>query len=127
MRQAPVSQDVQQVRERVAGRKIASFRVYGVNSLKTLDPPIDDLVGDEVVDLVPQEGTSRVEMICRDHNVDIDLARTGRLTTLPDAGPWSPSNGGPMPTARVIFDDGSGLDFREPAKTKRIAFSLRRR
>ncbi|MEV4630463.1 hypothetical protein AB0J90_29785 [Micromonospora sp. NPDC049523] len=125
--EAPISQDVQKVRERVAGKKIGSFRVYGINSLKTLDPPLDALVGDQVVDLLAKDDVRRVELVCLDHIIDIDLARTGRLTALGEAGAWSPAGGGSMPTGRLIFDDGTGLDFKEPAKTKRVTFAVRRR
>ncbi|WP_432976881.1 hypothetical protein [Dactylosporangium sp. CA-233914] len=127
MGETPVSQDVQVVREQVAGKRIESLRVYGINSLKTLDPRLDNLAGDQIVDLLAQDDARRVELVCRDHIIDIDLARTGRLAALREAGVWNPAGGGPMPTGRLIFDDGTGLDFKEPAKTKRITFAVRRR
>lgn len=127
MGEAPISQDGQAVRDRVAGKKIGSFQVYGINSLKTLDPPLDALIGEEVVDLLAQSDGRRVELVCHDHTIEIDLARTGRLAVVGEARAWSPTDGGPMPTGRLIFDDGTGLDFKEPAKTKRITFAVRRR
>ncbi|MGI5147199.1 hypothetical protein ACQEVC_12590 [Plantactinospora sp. CA-294935] len=114
-------------REWVAGKKIESFRVYGVNSLKTLAPALDDLVGDQVVDLVAQDDARRVDVVCRDHVIAVELERTGKMAALREAAAWSPAAGTPMPTGRMTFEDGTGFDFREPAKTKRITFAVRRR
>jgi hypothetical protein len=127
MAEQSVSRDVELARNRVVDKKIRSVHVYGVNSLKTLDPPLDELVGDQVVDFVAQDDVRRVELVCRNYIVAIDLARTGRLIVLSDAGTWRPGSGSPMPTGRVIFDDGTGIDLKEPAKTKRITFAVRRR
>ncbi|WP_147376327.1 hypothetical protein [Micromonospora radicis] len=127
MERALASQEVNMAREWVAGKKIESFRVYGVNSLKTLAPSLDDLVGDQIVDLVAQDDARRVDVVCRDHVIAVDLERTGKLAALREAAAWSPAAGTPMPTGRMTFEDGTGLDFREPAKTKRITFAVRRR
>lgn len=127
MSEAPGAQSAQRVRARVVGKIISSFRVYGINSLKTLDPSLDALIGDQIVDLLAQADGRRVELVCRDHVIDIDLARTGKLAGLDEASPWNLAGGGPMPTGRLIFGDNTGLDFKEPAKTKRITFAVRRR
>ncbi|MEU8015986.1 hypothetical protein AB0B74_08470 [Micromonospora parva] len=127
MGKALASQEINMAREWVAGKKIESFRVHGVNSLKTLVPSLDDLVGDQVVDLVAQDDARRVDMVCRNHVITIDLERAGRMAALREGAAWSPTAGTSMPTGRMTFEDGTGLDFREPAKTKRITFAVRRR
>lgn len=53
------------------------------------------------------------------------MARTGIVVALQKALAWKASEKSPMPTARVLFSDGSALDFKEPAKTKRITFTIR--
>lgn len=127
MAEAPVPHETRVIRERVVGKKIGSFRVYGINSLKTLDPPLDVLAGAQVESLLVEDDIRRVELVCGDYVIDIDLARTGRLLVLREADTWTPGDGDPMPTGRLIFDDGTGIDFKEPAKTKRITFVVRRR
>src|SRR5581483_3384089 len=91
--EAPISQDVQAVHDRVAGKRIGSFQVYGINSLKTLDPPLDALIGDEVMDLLAQSDGRRIELVCHDHMIEIDLARTGRLAVVGGARAWNPADG----------------------------------
>ena len=39
---------------------------------------------------------------------------------LEEADAWQLSSGVPLPTVRLLLDDGSGLDFTESAKTKRV-------
>jgi hypothetical protein len=58
------------------------------------------------------------------YEIRVDLQRTGRVTWLKGANAWELSSGVPLPTVRLLLDDGSGLDFTEPAKTKRITVSL---
>lgn len=127
MTKQSISYDVELARDRAVGKKIRYVRVYGVNSLKTLAPSLDELVGDQVVDFVAHEDVRRVELVCGNYIIDIDLARTGRLMILSEADIWTPGSGSPMPTGRLIFDDGTGIDLKEPAKTKRITFAVRRR
>jgi hypothetical protein len=55
--------------------------------------------------------------------IRVDLQRIGRVTWLENADAWQLSSGVP-PTVRLLLDDGSGLDFTESAKTKRVAVSL---
>ena len=58
------------------------------------------------------------------YKIRVDLQRSGRVTWLQSADAWQLSSGVPLPTVRLLLDDGSGLDFTEPAKTKRVAVSL---
>lgn len=101
----------------VIGRMIATFEVFGVNSLKTVSPPPGALAGD-VIDAAAFDGDGRLQLTLQRARVEIDLARTGGLEFgVGDAD-------GARPTGRVSFVDGSRLDFKEPAKTKRITFSV---
>lgn len=106
----------------LVGRSIRQLQVLGINSLKTIAPPVEKLIGEHV------EGArclQRVVVISTTaFEIRVDLQRTGRVTWLETAEPWQHSSRMPLPTTRLLLDDGSGLDFTEPAKTKRIAVSL---
>lgn len=106
----------------LVGRSIRQLQVLGINSLKTVMPSPDALVGEMV-------GSARCEeriivVSAGAYEIRIDLQRTGRVTWLESAAAWRMSSGMPVPTVRVLLDDGSGLDFTEPAKTKRVTVSL---
>jgi hypothetical protein len=58
------------------------------------------------------------------YEIRIDLQRVGRVTWLKSADTWRMSSGVPLPSARLLLDDGSGLDFTKLAKTKRITVTL---
>jgi hypothetical protein len=108
----------------LVGRSIRNLQVLGVNSLKTVTPHPDALVGAEVRSA---HCTDRVVTISTAaHTVRIDLQRTGRIAWLKDADLWQASSGARQPSARLLLDDGTGLDLTEPAKTKRISVSLLR-
>ncbi len=120
--------DTQALLIQLAGKQVAALQVYGVNSLKTLDPPLADLAGDVIAGVQPGSGDGRrLDLILDRHVVKVDLARTGVAVFLPSAQPWTPSGRSNPPTGRLILTDGSGVDFKEPARTKRITFSVRRR
>jgi hypothetical protein len=107
----------------LAGRSIRQLQVLGVNSLKTVTPSADQLVGEQVCSTRCQERVIAISTAA--YEIRIDLQRTGRVTWLKEADAWQLSSGIPLPTVRLLVDDGSGLDFTEPAKTKRITVSLR--
>lgn len=119
-----ITRDLRSLQEHVMGKKISFIQICGINSLKTLHPAPDDLVGCHVVDLVVDERRRHLVLVADRYRLFVDLARTGTAVPVADATPWSVAGGGSMPTARVIFDDGTGLDFREPAKTKRVTFTI---
>jgi hypothetical protein len=106
----------------LVGRSIRNLQVLGVNSLKTVMPTADALIGEQVRIARCEE---RVIVITTTaYEIHIDLQRTGRLTWLKSADPWQVSSGVPLPSARLLLDDGTGLDLTEPARTKRITVSL---
>jgi len=111
--------------EQLTGRSIRQLQVLGVNSLKTVTPSAAELVGEQVRSARCEE---RVIAICTAaYEIRVDLQRTGRVTWLTGAERWQLSSGVPLPTVRLLLDDGTGLDFTEPAKTKRITVSLLRK
>ena len=67
-------------------------------------------------------GLSRISTAA--HKVRMDLQRTGRVAWLRDAAAWQASSRAPLPSVRLLLDDGTGLDLTEPAKTKRISVSV---
>jgi hypothetical protein len=108
--------------ERLVGRSIRQLQVLGVNSLKTVTPSPADLDGERVVGANCNE---RIIVISTTtFEIRVDLQRAGRVNWLKRADAWQLSSGVPLPTVRLLLDDSAGLDFTEPAKTKRITVSL---
>lgn len=108
--------------EQLVGRSIRQLQVLGINSLKTISPPAEKLVGEHVHSARCEERVITISTTA--FEIRIDLQRTGRVVWLERAEAWQLSGGVPLPTARLLLDDGSGLDFTEPAKTKRITVSV---
>ncbi len=106
----------------LVGRSIRQLQVLGINSLKTVSPSADELVGEHVHSARCDERVVAISTTA--YELRVDLQRTGRVTWLESADVWRLSSGLPLPTVRLLLDDGSGLDFTEPAKTKRVAVSL---
>jgi hypothetical protein len=107
------------------GKKVASIQVLGINSLKTLQPPLESVNGQAMADLVIDESVRKIDVVLERYVIVVDMARTGTVVAIQRAAAWQPSDKGPMPTARILFSDGSALDFKEPAKTKRVHFTVR--
>lgn len=106
---------------RLNGETISTLEVFGVNSLKSVAPTPDDLSGVRI-EAVSING--RVVLLrTQSYIVTIDLQRTGRLVWL-DSAPGGAAENGPRPTARLLLATGKGVNFTEPAKTKRIAVSI---
>ena len=106
----------------LVGRSIGQMQVLGVNSLKTIMPSPDALAGEQVQSAHSEE---RVIVISTTrYQIRIDLQRTGRVTWLKSVQPWLVSSGPPLPTIRLLLDDGTGFDFTEPTKTKRVTVTL---
>lgn len=101
---------------RLRGRRIILLQVLGINSLKSLTPRLDALVGDtiEASEFVGRILTLRTS----GHRVMFDLQRTGKVIWLRSSNEFR-LGAGPMPTVRLITDGGT-VDLTEPAKTKRI-------
>lgn len=109
--------------ERLHGKRILLLQVLGINSLKSLIPPVGDLIGEIV------EGSEVADRVITLHTggylLRLDLQRTGKVVWLASSEPFHPG-AGPMPTARLITEDGT-VDLKEPAKTKRITVVVEER
>lgn len=109
--------------ERLHGKRIVLLQVLGITSLKSLTPPVEALVG-EAIEVT--EVTDRILTVrTTGHVVVFDLQRTGKVVWKASSEPFRLASG-PMPTVRLITDDGS-VDLTEPAKTKRITVAVRER
>jgi len=111
--------------QRAVGRAVRDLTVLAINALKTLDPPLSALVDRRIIG-VEIDDQDRLVIHLDDLDLTVNLERTGRLAWTDSCAPWTPRDGA-RPTARLLLDDGSGIDFKEPAKTKRIAFTITRR
>jgi hypothetical protein len=122
--QKPVADDVKALRGSVAGKRVASVQILGINSLKSLHPPIESVSGQRVTEILIDESRRKIDLVLERHIILVDMARTGTVVILKQALIWQPSDKSRMPTARIVFSDGSALDFKEPAKTKRISLTV---
>jgi len=96
-------------------------RVERVGEL-SITPSADALAGERVRSARCEERVIVISTTA--YEVRIDLQRTGRVTWLKSADVWQVSSGVSLPSVCLLLDDGSGLDFAEPARTKRIPVSL---
>ncbi len=105
--------------ERAVGRAVARVHLVSFMALKTVDPPLDALLGLELTDVVRRGkflavGTDGLWLA-------FHLARAGWVawkdvqpTTLPRPGK------GPL-ALRVVLDDGSGFDLTEAGTQRKLA------
>lgn len=120
---AQTADDIESTIERLNGTRITLLQVLGINSLKSLTPPVDAVVGDTVegIDVAERTLTLRTSR----HLITFDLQRTGKVVWLGSSGPFRVGSG-PMPTVRLTTNGGA-VDFIEPAKTKRITVAVNER
>lgn len=120
---AQTADDIESTIERLYGRRITLLQVLGINSLKSLTPPADAVVGDTVegIDVAARTLTLRTSR----HLITFDLQRIGKVVWLSSSDPFRVGCG-PMPTVRLITDGGA-VDLIEPAKTKRITVVVNER
>lgn len=102
----------------VIGRRVESLEVSGINSLKTVDPPPAALAGQSIVAVVVEE--PHVDIVCDSIRVRVDLARTGTIDVMPSDDALNLSS----LTGKLSLNGQTAIVFREPARTKRIAFTL---
>ena len=103
---------------RVAGKSLAGVRIVNPFVLRTVDPPINRLVGERVTG-VRRMGKRIVIEFSGDLFLVIHLMIAGRLR-------WRPPGGNvarPAPLARFEFDDGV-LVFTEAGKKRRASMHL---
>ncbi len=111
---------------RLTGRVVDRFDMISFAALKTFDPPINSLNGRTVgpisrhgkyLDIAFDDGDDRLHLL-------VHLARAGWIRWR-DAAP-KPSTGagrGPL-AARLVLDDGSGIDITEAGTKKSLAIHL---
>ncbi len=105
--------------DHMAGRRVDRCQLTSFSALKTVDPPLEELVGRTVVDV-----ERRGKFVCIDFGelwLVIHLARGGWVRWY-DAVAKGPLRPGRSPIAlRMVLDDGSGFDITEMGHEKRLA------
>lgn len=109
---------------RLRGRTIDRLDVSAVSALKTFDPPTSAVAG-LVVTGVARHGKYLDLELGAELHVVIHLARGGWIKWRDAAPPASarPSMKGPL-AARLVLDDGSGLDITEWGTKKGLAIHI---
>jgi formamidopyrimidine-DNA glycosylase len=111
---------VQDLRGRLTDRAVARVDVAAFSALKSYDPPLTALQG-AFVEGVERHGKF-LDIAAGGLHLVVHLARAGWIRwrdTVP-ATPPRPSSKSPL-AARVVLDDGSGLDITEAGTQKRLA------
>lgn len=107
---------------RLAGRTISRFSVVSIAALKTFDPQPTALIGLPVGPVVRRG--KFLDAAVGDLHLVVHLARAGWIRLRPEA-PLEPVRPGKGPlAARLVFDDGSGLDLTEAGTKKGLAISI---
>jgi formamidopyrimidine-DNA glycosylase len=110
----------QDLSQRLDGRAIVRVDIAAFSCLKTYDPPVTALAGG-MVDGVTRHGKFLDIDVSGTHLV-LHLARAGwvRWKEEVPALPPRPSNKSPL-AARIVLDNGSGLDITEAGTRKSLA------
>ncbi len=111
---------VQDLSRRLEGRAIVRVDIAAFSCLKTYDPPITALAGG-MVDGVTRHGKFLDIDVSGTHLV-LHLARAGWVRWKDEVPPLppKPSNKSPL-AARIVLDNGSGLDVTEAGTRKSLA------
>ncbi len=111
---------VQDLSRRLHGRAIVRVDIAAFSCLKTYDPPITALAGG-MVDSVTRHGKFLDIDVSGTHLV-LHLARAGWIRWKEEvpALPPRPSSKSPL-AARIVLDNGSGLDVTEAGTRKSLA------
>lgn len=104
---------------RLDGRAVARLDIVAFAALKTFDPPTSALSG-LFIGAVTRHGKF-LDIAVDDLHLIVHLARGGWIRWRDDV-PATPPRPGKSPlAARLVLDDGSGLDFTEAGTQKRLA------
>lgn len=108
---------------RLSGRVVDRLSVVAFAALKTFDPPVSALSG-ETIHGVTRHGKF-LDVAVGDLHVLIHLARAGwiRWRDGPPPPPTGRPGRGPL-AARLVLDDGSGLDITEAGTKKSLSISV---
>jgi formamidopyrimidine-DNA glycosylase len=108
------------LRTRLHGRAIVRVDVAAFSALKTYDPPLSALTG-ALVDDVHRHGKF-LDVEAAGLHLVVHLARAGWIRRRDEVPALPPRPGAKSPlAARVVLDDGSGLDITEAGTQKRLA------
>ncbi|MGV8896612.1 MAG: Fpg/Nei family DNA glycosylase [Rhodoglobus sp.] len=112
---------------RLSGRVVASFDVVSFAALKTFDPQVSSLAGRTVGPITRHGKYLDIAFDGVDHDrlhLLIHLARAGWIRWRDSAPKPSTAPGrGPL-AARLVLDDGSGVDITEAGTKKSLAIHL---
>jgi formamidopyrimidine-DNA glycosylase len=108
---------------RLSGRVIDRLSIVAFAALKTFDPPVSALSG-ETITGVTRHGKF-LDIEAGELHVLIHLARAGwiRWRDAPPPPPTGRPGRGPL-AARLVLDDGSGLDITEAGTKKSLSISV---
>jgi len=108
---------------RLSGRVVDRLSVVAFAALKTFDPPVSALSG-ETIHGVTRHGKF-LDVAVGDLHVLIHLARAGwiRWRDGPPPPPTGRPGRGPL-AARLVLDDGSGLDITEAGTKKSLSIAV---
>jgi formamidopyrimidine-DNA glycosylase len=111
---------VQDLRGRLVGKAISRIDLAAFSALKTFDPPLHALHG-TLVDDVTRHGKF-LDIDASGVHLVIHLARAGWIRWREEvpALPARPNSKNPL-AARVVIDDGAGLDITEAGTKKSLA------
>jgi DNA-formamidopyrimidine glycosylase len=110
------------LRERASGHVIARADAASFAALKTFDPPLSALTGQEITE-VGRHGKF-LDLTCGELHLVFHLARAGWLRWREEM-PDKPVKPGKSPLAfRLVLDDGAGFDLTEAGTQKRLAVYL---
>jgi len=114
------------LRGRLTDRAIARVDIAAFSALKTFDPPLSALYGALVED-VTRHGKF-LDITASGLHLVVHLSRAGWVRWRDEVPklPPKPSHKSPL-AARVVLDDGSGLDITEAGTQKRLAIYVVRK
>jgi formamidopyrimidine-DNA glycosylase len=107
---------------RLRGRVVARLDVLSFAALKTFDPPVSDLA-DNVVHSVARHGKF-LDFSIGDVHVVMHLARAGWVRWNDGTRPLPARTGKSPLAAKLVLDDGSGIDITEAGTKKSLAIYL---
>ncbi|QIZ97090.1 Fpg/Nei family DNA glycosylase [Leifsonia sp. PS1209] len=108
---------------RLRGRVIDSLRIVAFAALKTFDPPVSAVSG-LTIGGVTRHGKF-LDISAGDLHIVMHLARAGwvRWRDAPPPPPSGRPGKGPL-AARLVLDDGTGLDITEAGTKKSLSISV---